>query len=150
MTDLVPTELGQLLEHARKHTDGKGISGREAARRAGFSEGRWRGLLRDGRGPAVTVVAAALAVDADPAAALNAAGLPSDPDTVQSLIQDATAARDRPTRPAPGASLADEIERIRQLPLPARERLRVAQGVIALFEDMAREDREGREAEPVE
>ncbi|MBB4749184.1 hypothetical protein [Actinoplanes lobatus] len=136
MTDLAPTELGQLLEDARRQTDGTGITLREAGKRAGFSEGRWRQLVRLGRGPGGTVVAAALAVGAEPAKALAAAGHPNDPEAVQAFTEEAR----RPKRAGTAVSgLAEEIERIRALPLPAGEKLRAAQGVIALFEDLARE-----------
>lgn len=140
MTDLAPTELGQLLEKARKLADGTGISGREAARRAGISESRWRQVLRDGRAPAPTVVAAALGVQADPAQALQAAGLPTDPDTVQALTEEAQRPKAPPAELVTG--LAEEIDRIRRLPLPPDEKIRVAQGMIALFEERARENAE--------
>jgi hypothetical protein len=75
--------LGELLEHARQAFP---LSKREAARRARISEARWRQIVTgwqnpgDRRTPAkprsVTVVAAARAVEVDPAEALRAAGLP--------------------------------------------------------------------------
>jgi hypothetical protein len=151
MTDLAPTELGRLLEHARRHA---GITQRDAGARAGFTEGRWRQILKAGTAPAATVVAAALAVDADPAQALAAANHPSDSETVQRLVSTAErfismAQQPKKRRgPSSAASLADEIERIKDLPLPAAERLRVAQGVIQIFEDLAREAEQA--PEPVE
>jgi len=143
MTDLAPTELGRLLEDARRQTDGAGISHREAGRRAGFTEGAWRQLVRRGRGPGGTVVAAALAVGAEPAKALAAAGHPSDPDTVQRLVEEAR--RPRARTGAAVSGLADEIERVRALPLDAKERLRVTREIISLYEDLAREQEEPAE-----
>ncbi|GIE30010.1 hypothetical protein Ait01nite_030550 [Actinoplanes italicus] len=147
MTDaLAPTELGRLLEAAREKA---GISGRQAAARSGFSATRWRQIVNGegGRPPAPTVVAAALGVGIEPGSALEAAGLPSDPATINAIIAELAKARDknRTTRSVTG--LAEEIERIRALPLPAQERLRVAQGVISLYEDLAREE---QAAEPVD
>jgi transcriptional regulator with XRE-family HTH domain len=147
MTDaLAPTELGQLLEAARKTA---GISGRTAAARSGISATRWRQIVsgEGGRPPAPTVVAAALGVGADPAQALQAAGLPHDPATLTAVVDELARAREKARTTTSLSGLADEIERIRALPLPAAEKLRVAQGVIALFEEMARED---QAAEPVE
>ncbi|MEV6297810.1 helix-turn-helix transcriptional regulator [Actinoplanes sp. NPDC051861] len=135
MTDLAPTELGQFLEAARRHA---GISGREAARRSGISDSRWRQIIRGegGRPPAVTVVAAALGVGAEPDHALKAAGMPRTESEVESLIAEAQRPK---TQSAQVSGLAEEIERIRALPLPPAERIRVAQGVIAMYEDLARE-----------
>lgn len=144
MTDLAPTELGRLLEAARRSTDGTGISGREAARRAGISGTRWRQLVNDEVGPRVppvTVIAAALAVQADPATAHRAAfGTDVDAEQLATLIEAAQNPEKR--RPTLQADLAQQIERISRLPLPAAERLRVASGVIALFEEMVREQDE--------
>jgi hypothetical protein len=140
MTDLAPTELGRLLEEARAKTDGTGISLREAGRRAGFTEGAWRQLVRRGRGPGATVVAAALAVGADPAQALTAAGLPGTPDAVRTFTEGAQRAKARPAGAVTG--LADEIERVRALPLDAKERLRVTREIISMYEDLAREQEE--------
>jgi transcriptional regulator with XRE-family HTH domain len=147
MTDaLAPTELGQLLEAARRQA---GISGRTAATRSGISESRWRQIIRGegGQPPAPTVVAAALGVGADPALALKTAGMPHDPATIKAIVDELARAREKARTAPRGSGLAEEIERIRSLPLPAAEKLRVAQAVIALFEEMARED---QAAEPVE
>lgn len=140
MTDaLAPTELGQLLETARQKA---GISGRQAASRSGISATRWRQIVRGegGRPPAVTVVAAALGVGADPAQALTAAKLPADPDRVASLVEEARKVREKGTRQVSG--LAEEIERVRALPLDAKERLRVTREIISMYEDLAREHEE--------
>jgi transcriptional regulator with XRE-family HTH domain len=141
MTELAPTELGRLLEQARQ---GKGLSLRAAGERAGFSESRWRQLVNVGRGPGKTVVAAALAVDADPAHALALAGIPPEPDVLQALIEEAQRPKKRPESTVSG--LAEEIERVRALPLNARERLRVTREIISLYEDLAREQEETAES----
>lgn len=83
-SDLSP--LGELLEDARKRLD---LSKREAARRAGFSETRWRQIVTGWQDPANrttpanpparTVAAAARAVGIDVQEALRAAGLPPLP-----------------------------------------------------------------------
>lgn len=84
---MAPPELtphGRLIEAARGS-----LSKRQAAARAGISEGRWRqivtGIQRAGPGLTIpvnpraeTLVAMANAVGADPADVLDAAGLPSD------------------------------------------------------------------------
>lgn len=80
MTDLTP--LGDLLEHARERLS---ISKREAARRAGISEGRWRQIVsgQQRSGDAIiavnprriTVAAMARAVGVAEDEALQAAGL---------------------------------------------------------------------------
>lgn len=113
--------LGQLLEDARARVGDTGISIREAARRSGITEARWRQVVRGrqpGRGGAVlpanpkpaTVVAMALGVDTDPAAALAAAGLDADLATVTRLV----AAHHRATETAEPMDdqLAAEVERI--------------------------------------
>ncbi len=81
MSDLTP--LGALLEQAR---EARGLSKREAARRAGISDGRWRqvvsGEQKSGEltipvNPrASTVISMARAVGVDEGEALRAAGLP--------------------------------------------------------------------------
>lgn len=76
------TAHGDLLERAR---EARHVSKREAAKRAGISEGRWRQIVTGyqsvGRGMTVpvkttpqTLRAMAAAVGADPAAVLAAAG----------------------------------------------------------------------------
>ncbi len=80
-TDAPLTALGNALEEARETLD---LSKREAARRSGISEGRWRqivsGFQRPGSGPAAgrprrsTVIAMARAVGLDESKALRLAG----------------------------------------------------------------------------
>lgn len=78
------TPLGELIEQAREE---KGLSKREAARRAGISEGRWRQVvsgqqksgnvtIRVNPRPA-TIVAMARAVGVDEKKAMDAAGYTS-------------------------------------------------------------------------
>lgn len=98
MTDQEPSlpPLGALLENARTHLK---ISKREAARRAGISEARWRQVVtglqntRDRGTPsnprAVTVAAMARAVDLDPDEALRVAGLDPLPHARQVDANDA-------------------------------------------------------------
>jgi transcriptional regulator with XRE-family HTH domain len=146
MTDpLAPTELGQLLEAARKQA---GISGRTAATRSGISESRWR-QIRDGEGgrpPAPTVVAAALGVGVDPAQALAATGYPHDPATITSIMDELARARTQARQQSRVSGLAEEIERVRALPLDAKERLRVTREIIGMYEDLAREQEEPAES----
>lgn len=82
--DTTLTDLGVLLEQHRGS-----LSKREAARRAGISEGRWRqivtGQQKAGGGIVVpvnprreTVIAMAQAVEADVSAALRRAGMPPE------------------------------------------------------------------------
>lgn len=109
------TPLGRMLEEAREAI---GISGREAARRATITDTRWRQVVSgiqargDKTSPArprpQTVVAMALAVDVDPAAALKAAGMDDDPKRVVALIGEL----DRIPPPAAADALAAEIEAI--------------------------------------
>lgn len=145
--------LGHLLEEAREQV--LRISGREAARRAGITEARWRQVVRgvqtrrDGRQvPAnpkpVTVVAMALAVEIDPAEALDTAGIDASPATVAQLVQE--------VQSQPGSSLSDlgldaqvtaEIERIKGLSwLSTEQKLAMIRAVI----DVAVEEEEARAA----
>jgi transcriptional regulator with XRE-family HTH domain len=90
MTDPGPplTPLGRLLEDARQAL---GLSKREAARRSGFTEGRWRQVVtglqntKDVNTPSnprsATVAAMARAVGADVNEALRLAGLEATPGT---------------------------------------------------------------------
>lgn len=155
VTDRELTPLGRLLEAARIEV--LRISGREAARRALTSEGRWRqvvtGVQSKGSGKRVpvnptarTVVAMALAVGVDPAAALEAAGIDAGPQSVAALVDDfkAKAARTR-GRQGEGDELADEIERIRDLPISATARRRMIEALVSVAEEAAAEERDTRD-----
>jgi hypothetical protein len=137
------TPLGQLLEHARQKV--MHISGREAARLAGMSEGRWRQIVRGVQAkagmdipvtaPARTIVAMALAVEVDPAEALRAAGFDVAEEDIQAMA-------DRRRRPklVRGAvvesGLADEIDRIRRLRgISPNDKIRMVQALIELHEE---------------
>lgn len=145
MSDLPDTPLGALLDEARRNR--AQISGREVARRAGVSEGRWRAILKEGTAPMRTVVALALAVGVDPAEALNAAGTPASAEAIHAIVADLQA-RTRARTDAPVASgLAEEIERVERLPLPPAEKIRVAQALIKMFAEHAATPAE--RAEPV-
>jgi hypothetical protein len=138
------TPLGQLLEHARQKV--MHISGREAARLAGMSEGRWRQIVRGVQAkagmnipvtaPARTVVAMAMAVEVDPAEALRAAGIEVPEDEIQAMAN----MRRRPklVRGAPpqGGNLADEIDRIRHLRgVSPKDKIRMVNALIELHEE---------------
>lgn len=138
-------DLGSLLEEARRTM---GISGREAARRAGISESRWRGIIRDGTAPIRTVVAMALAVNADPAEALDAADAPTSSEGIKAIVAELQARADARTATGGAVSgLAEEIERVERLPLPPTEKIRVAQAIIRMFAEQAETPAE--RAEPV-
>lgn len=92
------TPLGRLLEHARDKV--LSITGREAARRSGISESRWRqvvtGVQSAGGGATirvnpsrVQVVQMALGVGVDAKTALSAAGHEVNPDQLRSLVEQA-------------------------------------------------------------
>lgn len=133
-------DLGTLIEDARKAI---GISGREAARRAGLSESRWRGIIRDNTAPARTVVAMALATGANPAEALTAAGNSATPEAVSAMVAEIQArAETRPDYGTPVSGLAEEIERVKTLPLPPAEKIRIANALIEMYEERAREPAE--------
>ncbi|HJX75050.1 MAG TPA: hypothetical protein VJ247_01770 [Gaiella sp.] len=147
------TELGAFIESARAELR---ISAREAARRAGISPTRWRQVVTGSqvkRGRAVpvnptarTVVAMALAVLADPAAALTAAGLVV-PANLDLLVEDVRGElRGRETA-APGPvidlSAADherlntEIARIERMRLPESAKLTMLEALIRAWERYA-------------
>ena len=134
------SDLGNLLEAARA---AEKISGREAARRSAgvFTEGRWRQVVNNGEiPPARTVVAMALAVRADPGEALEAAGTPTEPEAIREIMADLEArARRGPSGTASAAGLAEEIERVNKLPLPPEQRIRIANALIQMYEEQARE-----------
>lgn len=140
--------LGQLLETARATL---GISGREAARRANITETRWRQVVRGTQTRAggqqvtanpkpITVVAMALAVNADPTEALQAAGLDATPSVVSRLVAQ--------TQTSVGADLDEdlvaEIERIKGLRMSTEHKLRMIRALI----DTYVEDQEARDAGP--
>lgn len=147
MPDQVLTPLGELLEHAREKV--LHISARQAAMRAGISGTRWKQVVtgiawRDGeptpvRSTARTVVAMALAVEVDPAEALEAAGLEASDAAVAAMVQEVREPREpRPAgQPAP-AGLAEEIERIKRLPLAPADKIRIANALIDLYEEQQR------------
>jgi transcriptional regulator with XRE-family HTH domain len=135
------TALGELLENARSDLR---ITTREAARRARISHGRWSQVVT-GKQPKAgrmipvnprerTVVAMALAVQADPGEALAAAGFTVTP-TLAALVDDVQRELTA-NRPITGADdLAAEVERIGKLDLPADDRLRIIRTVMGLYEE---------------
>jgi hypothetical protein len=140
--DLTP--LGKLLEHARSEV--LHLSAREAARRAGISPTRWsqvvtghawRGGVRTPiRSTMRTVVAMALAVQVDPAEALEVAGMPATPQAIEAVVSDLQARRDAPAATAPeGGSLVDEIERIKNLRgVSPKDKIRMVRAIVDLYE----------------
>jgi transcriptional regulator with XRE-family HTH domain len=159
------TALGVLIERARAELR---ISAREAARRAGISPTRWRQVvtgeqIKNGRPVPVnptarTVVAMALAVLADPAGALAAAGL-TVPADLAPLIGDVQNEMRGQVRGEPAAGgvdlsgdehrrLTDEIARIEGLRLPESAKLMMLEALIRAWERYAieRESRAGSAA----
>jgi hypothetical protein len=163
MTEPDLTPLGRLLEKARKEV--LQITGREAARRAGISEGRWRQVVT-GRQPSgdrlvpvnprgITVVQMALAVGVDPAEALAAASLPSSPESVAAVVEQA---RDSIARkqgkggepPVPTQADLDALREIRDDPDRPQAFRRQAQALLdqigAMLQAAEEEERARREA----
>ena len=154
MSDLTP--LGELLEQARAELR---ISAREAARRSNISETRWRQIvsgrqMRRGEEVAVnpkarTVIAAALAVQIEPAAALAAAGIaaPTDLSLLVGDVRTEMSAQPRSTRGASVAGLsADdhdrlnrEIARIEGMRLPESAKLTMLEALMRAWERYADE-----------
>lgn len=149
------TTLGELLEQARADLR---ISAREAARRAGISETRWRQIVsgsqvRRGRDVPVnpkarTVVAVALAVLVDPAEALAAAGLavPADLALLVRDVQSTMRTEQRSTRGAgpvvdltasEHTRLNTEIARIEGMRLPESAKLTMLEALIRAWERYA-------------
>jgi hypothetical protein len=141
--DLTP--LGKLLEHARSEV--LHLSAREAARRAGISPTRWsqvvtghawRGGVRTPiRSTMRTVVAMALAVQVDPAEALEVAGMPASPQAIEAVVSDLQARRDPPPaeEPPDTGSLVDEIERIKNLRgISPKDKIRMVRAIVDLYE----------------
>lgn len=142
-----------LIEHARAELR---ISAREAARRAGISPTRWRQVVtgtqvKSGRAVPVnptprTVISMALAVLADPAAALTAAGL-AVPANLDRLIADLRGeVRGRETAiPGPVVDLSaddhrrltDEIARIEGMRLPESAKLAMLEALMRAWERYA-------------
>lgn len=156
------TELGALIEHARAELR---ISAREAARRAGISPTRWRQVVTGSqikRGRAVpvnptarTVVAMALAVLADPATALSAAGLvaPANLDLLTEDVRGELRGRESAS-PGPVVDLTaaehtrlnTEIARIEGMRLPESAKLTMLEALIRAWERYAIERDAGRAA----
>ncbi|WP_344610337.1 hypothetical protein [Dactylosporangium salmoneum] len=159
MTDRELSALGELLEPARADLR---ISVREAARRAGISDTRWRqlvaGTASGGAGQRIsvrpterTVVAMALAVKADPGAALGAAGFDAEPGPKLAAVVDEVWAKishlqpsggspaRTPVRQGQGFDLQYELTRIRRLDEPAQVKLALIQGVLDLYEEARHE-----------
>lgn len=151
--DRPETALGHLLEQGRARLQ---LTGREAARRAGISEARWRQVVTGVQSKAGgtvpvnprprTVVAMALAVDVDPADALAAARYEHDAPGVARLVADVLHGNSAsPSTLSSGSEpesfdLLTETRRIRDLPgLSSEAKLRLVREVVALYEQSQRE-----------
>lgn len=129
--------MGELLEHHRAQV--LRITIREAAARAGISEGRWRQVVNGGSTPVRNLVKMALAVGADPAEVLRLAGEAVSRESLAAMVADG-----RPAAAAPADDLAAEIERIEHLRLPARARLAMLRALVNLHAEVAAEDERRR------
>lgn len=137
------TPLGRLLEKARVEV--LRISTREAARRARLSDTRWRQVVtgiqrKSGADVPVnptdrTVIAMASAVGVDPDDALEAAGyIRLGPAGIATILRE----QEGPKPEASGGqtSLADEIERIRNLRgISPKDKIRMVNALIDLHEE---------------
>lgn len=151
MTDAL-TSLGELLEQARLDL---GLSTRAAARLASLSDTRWRQVVRGvqvkagqelpANPTARTVVSMATAVKVDPGQALQAAGLETAAASVQAMVDDLRV--EGPPPPSEGASgLAEEIERVKSLPISPSLKLRIARSLIDLYAEQAARPEVDRQA----
>lgn len=142
------TPLGELLEDARLNV--LHLAVREAARRAGISEARWRQVVsgwQSGRAgariPAMprprTVVAMARAVDVDPAHALAAAGLKISTAGLAALMVEPQISNEGPRK---GIDVGYEIDRITKLDVPARTKLALIRKILELAEEAETEDQQ--------
>lgn len=153
MTDAL-TSLGELLEQARLDL---GLSTRAAARLASLSDTRWRQVVRGvqvkagqelpANPTARTVVSMATAVKVDPGQALQAAGLETAAASVQAMVDDLRVEEPSPPPPSDGASgLAEEIERVKSLPISPSLKLRIARSLIDLYAEQAARPEVDRQA----
>jgi len=151
MPDQELTPLGQLLEHAREEV--LHLSKRQAALRAGISGTRWKqivtGVAWRGREPtpvkstARTIVAMALAVDVDPAEALRVTGMEVSAEGVAAMVREAREPRPVATAQPPAAlGLAEEVERIRSLPLEPDDKIRIVTALLDLYREKVERDQE--------
>lgn len=137
--------LGQLLES--KRTNVLQISVREAARRAGVSEGTWRQVVKGRHASVRVVVAMALGVSADPAEALAAAGIPVDPEHVAELVDDVRRGSAPQEAGTNEERLVAEIERVSQLPISEGAKARIRVAIVDAYEKAAQEAKQDAEQE---
>lgn len=151
MTDAL-TPLGELLERARLDL---GLSTRAAARLAKLSDTRWRQVVRGvqvkagqevpANPTARTVVSMATAVKVDPGEALQGAGLETTATSVQAMVEDLRL--EEPLTNNEGANgLAEEIERVKSLPISPSLKLRIARSLIDLYAEQAARPEAERQA----
>lgn len=145
MADRPLTPHGELLESAREQV--LQLSTREAARRAGISDTRWKQVvtgvaMRGGttipaNATARTLVAMACAVNLDPTDVLTAAGTPASAESVAAMVEDLQRSR-APRPPVKSQSLVDEIERIKKMrQIPPADRIRMVNALVDLYEEQA-------------
>lgn len=114
-----------------------------------MSESRWRQIVtgvqaKAGgtvpvRAPARKVIAMALAVDVDPAEAMRAAGMDVSAEALTAMIREVREPREASASPPRSAvGLAEEIERIKRLPLAPADKIRIANALIDLYEEQQR------------
>lgn len=83
--DAQPSSFGELVESKRSSMS---ISVREAARRAGISEARWRQVVKGRAASDRVIVAMAVTVGVDPLEAFSAVGIVVDVDEVNKMIDE--------------------------------------------------------------
>lgn len=136
--------LGRLLESTRTHA--LRLSAREAARRAGISEGRWRQIVKGQSTTDRTIVAMALAVGLDPGEALATAGATIAPEHLAALVADVQKSIGPTTSRASDDALANEIERIRSLPMSPESKQRMISALIDVYEEATQQASPGRQS----
>lgn len=112
-----------------------------------MSESRWRQIVtgvqaKAGgavpvRAPARKVVAMALAVQVDPAAALDAAELDVSEAALAAMVREAREPDGGQPARRPLGGLAEEIEQIRSLPIAPEDKIRIANALIQMYRDQA-------------
>ncbi len=116
--------IGAALDEARQ---GRGLSGRQLARSAGLTEGRWRQIARGDRPPLATAARLAQAVGLDPLELLTEHGYDVTADVLTDLLAP-------PDQPPDDAALRDRIRRIRRLRVDSATRLQLLDALIEAVE----------------
>lgn len=150
------TPLGQLLERARKEV--LGITGREAARRSGVSDARWRQVVSGYQSTpggrvkvnpsARSVVRMAIGVGVEPAAALEAAGIETNPEQLRNLAAEAKRALAAGAEPPAEFDLDAALEQIERLDVSPAKKLAAVERIMRMYEQAQAERRAGPSARP--